>query len=84
MSISFMITEDEVLKLPNDYDLGFYVRKKYNMVSQNVKSYITDDGYNLCVVCGRKTKYKSETHIGERTGYVEGVGQTCADINKCG
>jgi hypothetical protein len=84
MSISFIITEDEVLKLPNNYDLGSYVRKKYNTVSQNIKSYISDDGYDLCVVCGRKTQYKSYTHIDERMGYVEGVGQTCVDVNKCG
>ena len=83
MSISFIITEDEILKLPNNYDLGSYIRKKYNMIGKETKTYISDDGYDLCVVCGKKTQYKSDTHIDERMGYVEGVGQTCFGTDKC-
>ncbi|HAT68819.1 MAG: hypothetical protein A2481_04195 [Candidatus Yonathbacteria bacterium RIFOXYC2_FULL_47_9] len=39
--------------------------------------FVSPDGYDLCVHCGAKTPYKTETHIDARIGYVEGVGQTC-------
>jgi hypothetical protein len=39
---------------------------------------IKDDvQYDNCVICGKKTQYKTSTHIDIRTGYVEGVGQLC-------
>jgi predicted 2-oxoglutarate/Fe(II)-dependent dioxygenase YbiX len=28
-------------------------------------------------MCGAETPYEFETHIDERIGYIEGVGQTC-------
>lgn len=40
-------------------------------------AYISEDGYDLCVICGKKTQYPTETHIDYRIGYIEGVGQTC-------
>lgn len=84
MEISFLITGEEVLNLPNNYELGTYVRKKYHKTIQDVKSYISDDGYDLCIICGKKTEYKTDTHISQRIGYIEGMGQTCPEINKCG
>lgn len=30
-----------------------------------------------CVICGKKTAYSMDTHIDQRRGYVEGVGQLC-------
>lgn len=37
-----------------------------------------DDGeYDKCVICGRETSYKKNTHIDLRVGYIEGAGQTC-------
>lgn len=44
-------------------------------------TYISKDGYDLCVICGKKTQYPTETHIDYRTGYIEGVGQTCSTPN---
>lgn len=83
MSLSLLITKEEILKLPNNYDLGSYVRKKYNRISEQINSYVSDDGYDLCVICGKKTPYKTEEHISSRLGYIEGVGQTCPEQNKC-
>lgn len=31
--------------------------------------------YDECVLCGKASPYTIETHIDERIGYVEGVGQ---------
>lgn len=30
-----------------------------------------------CVICGQESPYDVTTHISQRRGYVEGVGQTC-------
>jgi len=30
-----------------------------------------------CVVCGAETPYDFETHIDQRNGYIEGIGQLC-------
>lgn len=43
----------------------------------------TDDGYDVCVMCGKKSPYLSSIHIDERIGYVEGVGQGCFKTKKC-
>ncbi len=40
-------------------------------------TFISQDGYDLCVICRQKTPYPSHTHIDFRIGYIEGVGQTC-------
>lgn len=37
----------------------------------------TDDEYESCIVCGRKTKYKKSTHVDLRRGYIDGAGQAC-------
>ena len=37
----------------------------------------SDDEYDSCVICGRKTSYTRNTHVDIRMGYVDGVGQTC-------
>jgi hypothetical protein len=37
------------------------------------KSNIQDN----CVICGRETPYTVETHIDNRIGYLEGMGQLC-------
>ena len=36
-----------------------------------------DGEYDKCVICGRETSYKKNTHIDLRVGYIEGAGQTC-------
>ena len=40
------------------------------------------DEYELCVVCGRKTNIRRDTHIDQRDCYVEGCGQICRDCYK--
>lgn len=45
--------------------------------------YVSEDGYDLCVVCGKKSPYTVETHIDMRFGYVEGAGQGCFKANGC-
>jgi hypothetical protein len=37
----------------------------------------SDDEYDSCVVCGRKTRYTKNTHVDMRIGYIDGFGQTC-------
>ena len=36
-------------------------------------------GKELCVSCGKETPYDIETHIDNRMGYLEGMGQLCLD-----
>lgn len=31
----------------------------------------------ICIKCGKETKYDIDTHVDFRTGYIEGVGQLC-------
>lgn len=31
-----------------------------------------------CIICGKETPYDFETHIDNRMGYVEGMGQLCS------
>ena len=31
-----------------------------------------------CVLCGKQTLYEFDTHIDNRVGYIEGMGQLCA------
>lgn len=35
--------------------------------------------YEKCVLCGKQTDIKSDTHIDMRDFYVEGAGQLCRD-----
>lgn len=30
-----------------------------------------------CIICNKETPYDFETHISQRYGYIEGVGQLC-------
>lgn len=41
------------------------------------KKMVSEDGFDLCVSCGTKTIYKTETHIDARRHYIEGAGQLC-------
>ena len=34
-----------------------------------------------CVLCSRETSYEFDTHIDQRLGYVEGVGQLCSSCH---
>lgn len=32
---------------------------------------------DTCVICNKETAYEESTHIDNRVGYIEGVGQLC-------
>ena len=36
-----------------------------------------EEEVELCVSCGKETKYKTSDHIDSRSGYIEGAGQMC-------
>ncbi len=38
-----------------------------------------EDGYEVCVLCGRKTQVRYETPIDKRQHYIEGGGQLCTE-----
>lgn len=38
-------------------------------------------GYDLCVSCGKETRYPINTPIDSRRDYVEGAGQLCEDCS---
>ena len=82
MELSVLLTEKEILNLPNDYDLGEYVRRKYNVNKDELERSM-DVEYDHCVICGKQSPYTRNTHIDSRVGYVEGGGQGCFSPNKC-
>jgi hypothetical protein len=82
MELSVLLTEKEILNLPNDYDLGEYVRRKYNVNKDELERSM-DVEYDHCVICGKQSPYTKNTHIDNRIGYVEGGGQGCFSPNKC-
>lgn len=45
---------------------------------------VTNDGYELCIVCGAKTNVKFTTHVDHRLHYIEGAGQLCKDCYDAG
>jgi len=40
---------------------------------------ISKTGYDLCINCGKETKYLANTPIAERYNYVKDAGQLCDD-----
>jgi hypothetical protein len=82
MEVSILLTEKEILNLPNDGDLGKYVRKKYLEIKEDLERSM-DVEYDHCVICGKQSPYTKSTHIDERIGYIEGGGQGCFSPNKC-
>jgi hypothetical protein len=81
--MEIIITEREILSNSNDYQLGSLVRKKYwdlkgePQVKDSSKDYISEEGYDKCVVCGRTTQYHHTVPVDQRVGYIDGAGQTC-------
>lgn len=41
------------------------------------RSFVSEHGTELCVLCGHDTRVKTDTPITQRVGYVEGSGQCC-------
>ena len=82
MSKNLSISEIEILKFPNDSELGKYIRKKYwEQVRTEEESKFRE--YDHCVICGKLSPYTKETDITDRVGYVEGGGQGCFMQNEC-
>ncbi len=48
------------------------------MAKNKLEDFVSEDGFDLCVLCETKTEYKTTTHIDLRDRYIEGVGQTCS------
>lgn len=71
------INEKEILKTPNDAELGAMIREKYF----DIKERLTHDA---CVECGRLSPYLYSDHIDRRIGYIEGAGQGCFQPKNCG
>ena len=40
-----------------------------------------EEEVELCVSCGKETKYKTSDHIDNRMGYIEGAGQLFSRCN---
>ena len=38
---------------------------------------MSEEEFDVCVICGETTKYKKTDNIVFRSGYIEGVGQLC-------
>lgn len=86
--MNIIITEDEIKSNPNYYELGKLVSKKYWNIKDNENTkinseYVTEDGFDKCIICGEKTPYYSIADISNRIGYVEGAGQGCYKPKKC-
>jgi hypothetical protein len=80
-----VLTEQEILSIPNNYDLGEHVRKKLwemNHPNPKIQSKIQSK-IDKCVICGKDTPYLETTHIDLRVGYVEGGGQGCFQPTVC-
>jgi hypothetical protein len=79
-----VLTEQEILSIPNNYDLGEHVRKKLWDMNHppKIKSKIQPKK-DKCVICGKDTPYLETTHIYLRVGYVEGGGQGCFQPTVC-
>lgn len=60
-----------------------------NFLEEGIKSskinpnYTSEDGFDRCIICGKKTPYFTTAHISNRIGYVEGAGQGCYKPEKC-
>ena len=75
MEFKIIITEEDIKKYPNDYDLGEYVRKMYHQQETSK--------FEECTRCGKKTPYRLDTPIEKRLGYIENEGQGCYQENIC-
>ena len=50
-------------------------------MTEKLESENSVNGYDLCVSCGKQTKYLINVPIHIRYGYVEGAGQLCDDCD---
>jgi hypothetical protein len=68
------ISEKEILKYPNEADLGRFVKHKYLEIKESLE-------YDNCIICDNVTPYKKSTPVNNRYGYIEGAGQACFKPN---
>lgn len=47
------------------------------------ETYVTKNGFDKCILCGKESPYRPDDNIDIRFGYVEGTGQTCFQPNIC-
>lgn len=76
--MNIIITEEEILKTPNDWDLASLVREKYWRIKYQSKG-----KFDKCVICLKDSPYTPDVPSSERIGYVEGGGQGCFNENRC-
>ena len=70
------ISYDLVKKVLSDLGIKIYdIKPQYKVKS-------TSDGYEKCVLCGKKTDVKVSEKIDRREHYVTGVGQLCKECHK--
>jgi uncharacterized protein (DUF488 family) len=84
------LTRDQLKKYAENNGISYALVKKvlsdlgikiYDIKPKNeVKS--TSDGYEKCVLCGKKTDIKVNESIDRREHYVTGVGQLCKECHK--
>ena len=44
---------------------------------EQLETMVSKAGHDLCVLCGKETKYLTNTPISQRYDYVEDAGQLC-------
>lgn len=71
--IEITLTQEEIGQIPNDHELGRYVRHKL----------FEAETHDRCGICGRISPYTRDTHINLRVGYIEGGGQGCFRGEQC-
>ena len=54
--------------------------KEYESIKviKHLRSSGLEEELELCVNCGKETRYKKSDHIDTRLGYIEGAGQLCS------
>lgn len=51
------------------------------MCADGENKFVNADGMELCVRCGKVTRYHKDVPIEERCGYHPGAGQLCLECN---
>lgn len=75
MPFKIIITEEDLFKYPNDFELGQFIRAKYNEYSNFT--------FDKCNICGEISPYKKGIFDEDRIGYSEEEGQSCFQEKIC-
>jgi hypothetical protein len=49
------------------------------MVKNKLEDFISEDGFDMCLLCGITTEYKIDVPANLKDCYVGGMGQLCSD-----